>query len=256
MLLISWLPPLEPNGVLLSYTVYCKVLAAGSGDFSGGSSESGNFLSPMPVHSMAVSSSTTQLRFSGLMPYTAYECYVTGTTSAGEGNYTTVSTASTDEAGKLCLFVENIIFGSCYYCFKMLFLHSLHLYIKMYSASLYIRYILYNHCINQHYQLHLLYPTTEPGDPPANLVATVTSATSILLTWSEPLLPNGVLVSYNITYNLTGISTSIIVSADNTAYTVSGLNAFVYYQFLVSASTRVGAGPVATTMMRTNEAGK
>ena len=87
-------------------------------------------------------------------------------------------------------------------------------------------------------------------------MATVTSATSILLTWSEPLLPIGVLVSYNITYNLTGISTSIIVSADNTAYTVSGLNAFVYYQFLVSASTRVGAGPVATTVMRTIEAGK
>lgn len=121
MLLVSWLPPLEPNGVLLSYTVYCKVLAAGSGDFSGGSSESGNFLSPMPVHSMAVSSSTTQLRFSGLMPYTAYECYVTGTTSAGEGNYTTVSTASTDEAGKLCLLLENIIFGSCYYVLRCYF---------------------------------------------------------------------------------------------------------------------------------------
>ena len=100
-------------------------------------------------------------------------------------------------------------------------------------------------------------PTTEPGDPPANFVATVMSATSIHLTWSEPLLPNGVLVSYNITYNLTGISTSVVVSArDNTAYTVRGLNAFVYYQFLVSASTRVGAGPIARTVKRTDESGR
>ena len=81
------------------------MLGAGSDEFSGEASASGNedFLSPTPVHSMAVSSGITQLRFSGLMPYTTYECFVTSSTSAGDGNYTTVSIASTDEARKLCL---------------------------------------------------------------------------------------------------------------------------------------------------------
>ena len=100
-------------------------------------------------------------------------------------------------------------------------------------------------------------PTPEPGDPPARLAATVTSATSIYLTWSDPLLPNGVLVSYNISYNLTGTYTSIIVNTvGTTAYTITNLNAFTYYEFLISASTRVGAGPVATIVTRTDESGK
>ena len=105
--------------------------------------------------------------------------------------------------------------------------------------------------------MYSFYPTPEPGDPPARLAATVTSATSIYLTWSDPLLPNGVLVSYNISYNLTGTYTSIIVNAvGTTAYTITNLNAFTYYEFLISASTRVGAGPVATIVTRTDESGK
>ena len=108
-------------------------------------------------------------------------------------------------------------------------------------------------CISQ---LYFFYPTPESGDPPARLAATVTSATSIYLTWSEPLLPNGVLVSYNISYNLTGTYTNIIVNAvGTTGYTVTNLNAFTYYEFLVSASTRIGAGPVATIVTRTDESG-
>ena len=105
-------------------------------------------------------------------------------------------------------------------------------------------------------QLYSFYLTPEPGDPPARLAATVTSATSVYLTWSEPLLPNGVLVSYNITYNLTGTSTSIMVNAvGTTGYTITNLNAFTYYEFLVSASTRVSAGPVATIVTKTDESG-
>ena len=105
--------------------------------------------------------------------------------------------------------------------------------------------------------LYSFYPTPEPGDPPACLAPTVTAATSVYLTWSEPLLPNGVLVSYNITYNLTGTFTSIIVSAvGTTGYTIANLNAFTYYEFLVSASTRVGAGPAVSIVTRTDESGE
>ena len=107
------------------------------------------------------------------------------------------------------------------------------------------------------WQLYSFYLTPEPGDPPAHLAATVISATSIYLTWSEPFHPNGVLVSYNITYNLTGTYTSIIVNAvDTTSYTFTNLSAFTYYKFLISASTRVGAGPVATIATRTDESSK
>ena len=55
----------------------------------------------MSVNSMVVSSNATEVRFSGLVPYTTYECFVTASTSVGESNFSTIVTARTDEAGRL-----------------------------------------------------------------------------------------------------------------------------------------------------------
>ena len=107
-LLIRWLPPLELNGILISYTTYCQALRTGSnetttGEFAESSASGSGSLSPMSVNNMVVSSNDTEVRFSGLMPYTTYECFVTASTSVGESNFSSIVTARTDEAGRLQL---------------------------------------------------------------------------------------------------------------------------------------------------------
>ena len=106
-LLIRWLPPLELNGILISYTTFCQAPRTGSNESSTGefaessASGSGSDLVPMSVNSMVVSSNATEVRFLGLMPYTTYECFVTASTSVGESNFSNIVTARTDEAGRL-----------------------------------------------------------------------------------------------------------------------------------------------------------
>lgn len=67
-------------------------------------------------------------------------------------------------------------------------------------------------------------------------------STYILLSWSPPAIPNGRIISYTITYNLTGQLTSVVVE-DREQYSVTGLEPFSYYQLTVFASTSVGDGP-------------
>ena len=83
------------------------------------------------------------------------------------------------------------------------------------------------------------------------------SSSSVFLTWREPEFPNGIIVSYNISYNLTGGATTISVySISLTGYQISNLDAFTYYEFVISASTRVGSGPTTSIVIRTDEASR
>ena len=107
---------------------------------------------------------------------------------------------------------------------------------------------------------------TVPADPPANFNATAINATAIQLTWSQPPTPHGIVVSYNITYNLseminTGSGSgndvlffnSVLVGGeDGNRYVVTGLNEYTVYQFEIFASTRVGPGPSTQATARTH----
>ena len=112
---------------------------------------------------------------------------------------------------------------------------------------------------------------TVPADPPANFNATAINATAIQLTWSQPPTPDGIVVFYNITYNLsevtidsgsggnvlmmdhTGPPMSVLVDAeDGNSYVVTGLNEYTIYQFEIFASTRIGPGPSIQTTARTH----
>ena len=116
---------------------------------------------------------------------------------------------------------------------------------------------------------------TVPADPPANFNATAINATAIQLTWLQPSTPHGIVVSYNITYNLsevtigsgsggnmlimdhTGPPMSVLVDAeDGNRYVVTGLNEYTVYQFEIFASTRVGPGPSTQATARTHDTSK
>ena len=81
-----------------------------------------------------------------------------------------------------------------------------------------------------------------PASPPINLIADMIGSRFVILSWLPPAIPNGVITSYTITYNLTGVSTSVVVRTGE-QYTIPGLNPYSYYQFTVLASTAIGDGP-------------
>ena len=92
--------------------------------------------------------------------------------------------------------------------------------------------------------------------------------------WSEPPTPYGIVVSYNITYNLsdvieigsgmnllvmdfTEMPVSLMVDAeDGNSYVVTGLNEYTIYQFEIFASTRIGPGPSTQATDRTHDTSK
>ena len=99
-----------------------------------------------------------------------------------------------------------------------------------------------------------------PDDAPSDFQAAVVSARTCLLTWVLPTIPNGVLISHTITYNLTsggeggGGLTMVTVGGEDTSVLITELHPYEYYQFTVFASTRIGSSPVSTVAIRTEEA--
>ena len=99
-LLVSWEHPLEPNGIITSYKVYCyETVDSGSGSAFG--SEDREILVEESVTIAVVPGDVTDAIVSELTPYTFYDCYVSANTSIGEGNATNSASARTDESGKM-----------------------------------------------------------------------------------------------------------------------------------------------------------
>ena len=71
--------------------------------------------------------------------------------------------------------------------------------------------------------------------------------------WNEPRQPNGVLVSYTITYNTSEDFVSRTEALESVA--VGGLEENTWYRFDIVASTRIGSGPSASLTTRTDISG-
>ena len=122
------------------------------------------------------------------------------------------------------------------------------------------------------FRLTISFSLTVPTDPPASFNATAINSTAIELTWSQPPTPNGIVISYNITYNMSemidagsgsgsGSSFLVLVSVlvdaeDGNSYLMTGLNVYTVYTFEIFASTRVGPGPSTQVTARTHHASK
>lgn len=90
-LLVSWEHPVEPNGIITSYSVYCY-------DSEIGSAYS---IEELKEPLITVQGDVTEAVVTELIPYTFYNCYITANTSVGEGNASDSATARTDESGTM-----------------------------------------------------------------------------------------------------------------------------------------------------------
>ena len=88
-----------------------------------------------------------------------------------------------------------------------------------------------------------------------NVAATSTSSSAINVTWEAPLVPNGIVRRYQITYYQTtlGIANSTAIQADNTFVVITGLQFFTEYAVFVQAVTIQLGMESDTVMERTNE---
>ncbi len=85
-----------------------------------------------------------------------------------------------------------------------------------------------------------------------------TSSSSVLITWGQPTIPNGIITQYTLYVNYLDSSPLVTFTTSNavTEYILSGLEPYQLVVVQVSASTAVGEGPKSNaTERRTNEEG-
>ena len=94
-----------------------------------------------------------------------------------------------------------------------------------------------------------------PFDEPQDLSVTVLGPRSIMLQWSEPATPNGIITGYTLTVSNVTNTSQVSLSGTDLTYCVDDLNEFTNYTFNVTSSTRIGEGPAAMTVAQTDEDG-
>ena len=93
-LLVTWDPPAEPNGIILSYTVYYYDLPMEEYQTLANVT-----ITSEPQHK-EIPGNETEAVLVDLTPYYLYGCLVTANTSVGEGNASVIHFNITDESGK------------------------------------------------------------------------------------------------------------------------------------------------------------
>ncbi|BFZ00058.1 hypothetical protein BsWGS_03097 [Bradybaena similaris] len=89
-----------------------------------------------------------------------------------------------------------------------------------------------------------------PGSPPENVMARAASATTVIVTWDEPKIPNGIIQGYKVFYTTSPEEpiffwTQQEVKNENRMATITGLTPNVTYTISVLAYSSIGQGPMS-----------
>ena len=95
-----------------------------------------------------------------------------------------------------------------------------------------------------------------PETAPVNCSATAINSTAIMITWSPPVMPNGIITNYNISY-VPGLSlstadysadgnVSVAIGNNDIASVVSSLKIATNYYVAIAAYTMIGIGPYSS----------
>ena len=102
--------------------------------------------------------------------------------------------------------------------------------------------------------------SSEPSQP-QSVTTDVVNSTEVTLSWQPPAVPNGVITTYNVWYNVSlNCSGSLVsftdsVGSSTRAYLFTGLEEYTPYVFHVSAETSAGEGMAAMAIDTTLEDG-
>ena len=100
--------------------------------------------------------------------------------------------------------------------------------------------------------MYLLCILLGPGSPPLNISIHAFNSSTLLLSWSPPLIPNGIIIKYTI--NCIGEKNKNHTVVTSTTMTlVSDLSPYTNYTCSVFGHTRVGMGPPITGIGLTDE---
>ena len=90
---------------------------------------------------------------------------------------------------------------------------------------------------------------TVPGA--INSLSAIPSVISMLVTWNKPLMPNGIITGYSISYHQLGEENSLVVNVTETSFKLTGLHPNTIYNISVSAYTVIGPGPAVAVQETT-----
>ena len=156
----------------------------------------------VPSVRSVVNGSTLAVTFNaGLNPYTHYDCYVTANTSVGEGMQSNIVSNRTAESCE-----QNRVFSAQG-------LRCVIMFINLLSITYYI-----------------------VAGPVTLLNQISNTLTTVTLIWSRPVVPNGVIIGYQV---LLG---TVIYNSSTTKIVISGLNVSMSYNISVVALTAKGSG--------------
>lgn len=89
------------------------------------------------------------------------------------------------------------------------------------------------------------YYNTVPGDSPVNVLVEGNTPSSVIVTWVEPTIPNGIITGYILYVNYSDGSPVVVLRSDasSTNYTLTNLQPYQLVTVQVSATTASGEGP-------------
>ncbi|XP_008591881.1 PREDICTED: phosphatidylinositol phosphatase PTPRQ, partial [Galeopterus variegatus] len=275
-IIIFWMPPSKPNGIIQYYSVYYK-------------NSSGTFMQNFTLHEVTndFDNMTVSAIIDKLAIFSYYTFWLTASTSIGNGNKSSdIIQVYTDQDipeglvgnptyESISSAAVNISWvppsqpnGLVFYCVS-LSLQQTPRHVKpplvTYERSMffdnlekYTDYILKitpstEKGFSDTYtaQLHIKTEEDVPETSPIINTFKNLSSTSVLLSWDPPVKPNGAIISYDLTLQGPNENYSFITS-DNYII-LEELSPFTLYSFFAAARTRKGLGPSSILFFYTDE---
>ena len=97
---------------------------------------------------------------------------------------------------------------------------------------------------------------TVPAGPPRHFFGVAVNSTSIIVSWSAPARPNGVITKYQLLCSGGGKVLNKSMMASQTTTTLSGLLPYTNYSCNITAHTSAGGGPAAAVTTATAQDGE
>ncbi|XP_027128956.1 phosphatidylinositol phosphatase PTPRQ [Larimichthys crocea] len=253
-ILVSWVPPLNPNGRITHYTVYGLKLHTNE--------------------ALTWATNATDILITDLDKYTGYKLRVAASTAVGESSLseeddifvltledepesppenltvdgttpstTTLTWSAPDKANGVIQYYEVMYENESYSAVMNTSSNRIALInlkpFSYYNVSVraYTRYGYGNQTSDT---LYLLSGEDVPGSPPYGVTFESVSPSEVNVTWQPPLVPNGVITHYSL--ELWNSSHYLNLTSPTNYIHITHLRKYAHYRVMVQAHTRVGPG--------------